>query len=130
MPSILVLAFFLGMSDAQSESSPIQVRIINGFSSQNVYVHCRSANEDIGLHLLTPGNDIRWEFHINFSGTTLFYCHAWWGNEYQWFDAFKIDYLFTKKCDSECFWRLSEDGIYQHNEKKEAWELEFPWKGL
>lgn len=86
-------------------------------NSSPLRVHCQSKDDDLGYHDLHPSESVHWEFGVNFSGSTLYFCHFWWGKKDAVFDVYTYpwskDYcgnglLFTNKC----LWFVQEDGFY------------------
>lgn len=73
-------------------------------------VHCFSKDDDLGYHMLLKFNDyFKWKFCLNFIPTTKFFCHIWWGNKTQKFNAY------NENLDSNPnyqIWLAADDGIY------------------
>ncbi|KAK9755540.1 hypothetical protein RND81_01G032800 [Saponaria officinalis] len=94
------------------------VHVINDIDddSRPLIVHCKSGNDDLGEHSLRKGEEYIWTFHINFFGTTLFFCRFYWDDEKnRLFDSFKIQE--TQTCDTferggHYYWAAKSDGIY------------------
>jgi len=42
--------------------------------------HCKSNNDDLGLHILHINQTFNWSFGSNFFSNTLFYCSFQWGD--------------------------------------------------
>jgi len=61
------------------------VSIVNNLGDNlNVTIHCKSKDNDLGVHLLRNGDSFGWEFNDNIFGTTLFYCSFQWNGELHW----------------------------------------------
>ncbi|XP_010248454.1 PREDICTED: uncharacterized protein LOC104591361 [Nelumbo nucifera] len=94
-------------------------RLGNG---QSMNVHCQSGDDDLGNQVLADGDEFGWAFSTNTLGTTLFYCNVnWFKNDWFHFDAYSHERDWSR-CRSECRWRVSEDGLYLHNQKNGEWE--------
>ncbi|KAL2540973.1 Plant self-incompatibility protein S1 family [Abeliophyllum distichum] len=105
----------------------VHVQVINRLDNgQFMNVHCRSKDNDLGLHLVEDGGDTTWSFDVNFWGTTLFYCDVQWNDSERYhFDAYdaKRDY---RRCQSECRWMIDKEGsLYGYDEQFGIWEM-FP----
>ncbi|XP_057428962.1 S-protein homolog 5-like [Lotus japonicus] len=106
------------------------VRIINdlGDDSTQLYVHCRSKDDDIGEHYLTNGQFIEWSFNVNIWRTTLFWCNFAWNSEQQSFDIYtRKDY---NTCKAQCWRSIRPDGAYFYHEYGSAnpyWLKKLSW---
>ncbi|KAF3457603.1 hypothetical protein FNV43_RR02261 [Rhamnella rubrinervis] len=111
------------------------VRIDNGVDDlRDVYVHCKSGNNDLGFHIIPRSGSYQWSFKVNFWETTLFYCYL----KYQLpnggrivrggFDMYvaKRD---RKRCPKFCVWSVLSDGIHGYREDSglATSDLFFPW---
>lgn len=106
------------------------VRVENGLQGQPLNVHCQSKDNDLGIHVLQPGDQFEWGFHINFMGKTLFFCNMWWESGHKSFEVFKagehkliLDFCGAKTCQ----YRATEEGVQIFHSKNKAWELKYPW---
>lgn len=77
---------------------------------------CQSKDDDLGNHTLnTIGTEYHWDFGLNIWGTTLFFCHFYWGTKQNVFDVFNSDiavhYCGDTYSRNECLWQVSEDGF-------------------
>ncbi|GFP96193.1 hypothetical protein PHJA_001763400 [Phtheirospermum japonicum] len=92
-----------------------EVYIFNNFdnNANELIVHCKSADDDLGDHFLDQDGNWHWKFRVNFFRSTLFFCHVQWGGMETSFTVFDTDYI-SYKCEdtSTCFWSVRNDGIY------------------
>ncbi|KAH6809153.1 hypothetical protein C2S51_026936 [Perilla frutescens var. frutescens] len=92
-----------------------EVHVINNVdnSSDELVVHCKSADDDLGEHFLDNGEDWNWKFRVNFFRSTLFFCHLQMGGMQKRFAAFDTDNI-SYQCEetSSCFWSVRKEGIY------------------
>jgi hypothetical protein len=91
-------------------------------------VHCKSADVDLGVHVIKSPNDFyEFDFRPNVWGTTLYFCGFQWnGSELKWFDIYDFD-RDNHRC-SDCFWKIRPDGACQLNYDTNEYDLCFPWK--
>ncbi|CAN0897800.1 S-protein homolog 1 [Linum grandiflorum] len=90
------------------------VHVINELSkSKPLLVHCKSKDDDMGIHWVGPNGEYEWRFKPKIFGNTLFWCHvkkrdkeivykAYWednhDNDRQYMDHVR--------------WVAKEDGLY------------------
>lgn len=77
-----------------------------------VDVHCASGDDDIGYHNLQPNQFIHWSFRENFWGTTLFFCHFWWGSKDRAFDVYPVPDDIAESQKYITVWVVKKDGFY------------------
>jgi len=88
------------------------VSIVNNLGDNlNVTIHCKSKDNDLGVHLLRNGDSFGWEFNDNIFGTTLFYCSFQWNGELHWYDIYKSDR--DKDACRVCNWGVTKLGPCQ-----------------
>ncbi|KAL5712775.1 hypothetical protein ACHQM5_014912 [Ranunculus cassubicifolius] len=105
---------------------------VENWISENVdlYVHCKSADNDLGPHVLAYKDYTHWEFVVNFFNTTKFWCTMSWvdsdGQEYYGSgDVYNRGQV--KHCQDK-FWckrYARKDGVY--SDDSEGSYLLFPW---
>lgn len=71
-------------------------------------VHCKSKDDDLGVHFLHNGDIYGWELNDNFFGTTLFYCSFQWNGELHWYDMYKSS-RDSNVC-GVCNWYIGKSG--------------------
>ncbi|KAG7565830.1 Plant self-incompatibility S1 [Arabidopsis suecica] len=88
-------------------------------NGEELNIHCKSSENDLGHIHLKHGHTWDFRFHVNMSKSTKFRCHFWWyagGTDFfnYWFDIFKVSrddkpsgrYPVCK----ECIWELNQYG--------------------
>lgn len=112
------------------------VRIDNRVDDhQDVYVHCKSKDNDLGFHVIPRSGSYQWSFKVNFWETTQFYCYlksqfpGGGGRVVRGgFDLYvaKRD---RKRCPKLCVWRVLSDGVHGYREESglATSDLFFPW---
>uniref|UniRef100_A0A7N0TNI3 S-protein homolog n=1 Tax=Kalanchoe fedtschenkoi TaxID=63787 RepID=A0A7N0TNI3_KALFE len=87
------------------------VEIINGIGPE-IEVHCKSKDDDLGVHHMAYGQGYYFGFRASIWGTTLFYCSARWNGRTEYFDAFdeKKDMIPSMDNGCLCSWLLKPDG--------------------
>src|ERR1044072_44058 len=78
-------------------------------------IHCKSRDDDLGVHVLHTSETFEWSFTPNFWGTTLFYCSFQWQGapSILWFDIF--DGSRDDNCH-RCAWTIKKNGPCVTNE--------------
>nr|AFK36353.1 unknown [Lotus japonicus] len=96
----------------------------------NLFMHCRSKNDDLGLRMISNGNYMQWSFKENFSLTTLFWCNLRWisgsTTSVKSFQIFKAK-RDNQKCVAKCLRSIRPDGVYFYDEFKNIWWKEYAW---
>jgi len=88
----------------------VHVTIGNNLADNlDLTVHCKSADDDIGIHLLHHRDIFGWHFGNNYFGETRFYCSFQWNNELKWFDIY-VQGRDLHVCDSHCNWYITQSG--------------------
>ncbi|XP_054786010.1 S-protein homolog 5-like [Prosopis cineraria] len=103
------------------------VRITNDLGKGRVLkIHCKSKNDDLGVHNLSFQSTYQWKFRSNiFLRVTLFYCYMWWGKvegSFNVYEAARDD----KKCE-DCKWSIRTDGAYWFDPQNGHWNLLYRW---
>ncbi|KAM1394148.1 hypothetical protein ACFX1Q_030058 [Malus domestica] len=70
-------------------------------------VHCKTGDDDFGLHILEDNQEVHWELSPTFWYSTLVYCYVQWRNS-PWyrFDAIRMDADWG--CD-HCYYSMDPD---------------------
>ncbi|GLU07861.1 hypothetical protein SLE2022_248000 [Rubroshorea leprosula] len=107
-----------------------RVEIVNGLrNNAALFVHCKSKENDLGIHNLTAGRNFTWSFRENFFHRTLFWCYLRKGDAHANFNVFWHDVLLFYKCGwKSCVWTAKDDGIYLKDFIKDSEELCEKWK--
>jgi hypothetical protein len=111
------------------EHKRVHVEIFNDLGNGlDLTVHCKSADEDLGVHVIRyPNGFFTFDFKPNFWGTTLFFCgFQWKGGELKWFNIY--DFHRDHPLCSNCFWKIRHGGACQLNYSTKQYDLCFPWK--
>ncbi|PSS35712.1 Pumilio like [Actinidia chinensis var. chinensis] len=94
-------------------------------------VRCQSRDNDFGMHTLYNGQEFHWAFTENFFGTTLYFCHFYWGSEDKSFAVY--DTRLSHHCPplaesnySNCYWEARPDGFYLSGDNQ-SWEKINNW---
>ncbi|KAJ8769855.1 hypothetical protein K2173_008937 [Erythroxylum novogranatense] len=109
-------------------SHRVHVSIKNSLGNGKIMnIHCQSKDTDLGQQNVTDGNQIGWDFSPNAWGTTLFFCDLDWQNVQQYhFDAYSYQRDFAR-CEDQCSWLISTEGMYGFNGKTGFWEFMYYW---
>ncbi|KAK7342329.1 hypothetical protein VNO80_25277 [Phaseolus coccineus] len=93
--SATVKSFFLlwllvqPLTSHASEEKSIVVVTNKLQGGRDLILHCKSADDDLGVQHLHPNAYFVWSFEINFFVTTLFHCSFQWESVLHKFDLYK-----------------------------------------
>ncbi|GLT72809.1 hypothetical protein SLA2020_447110 [Shorea laevis] len=95
--ALVLLVLALCMSTQPLICNAYRVHIENGFQKAILGAHCKSRDNDLGLHLIPAHSEYYWSFDGNFIRTTLYFCDFSWEGGHRTFDVFKYDDGFLSK---------------------------------
>ena len=130
--SLLISLFFANqfttVEGSIFQNPEITVKITNALKVQNqLTVHCKSGNDDLGVHKLTPWARYYFSFHPNLWGSTLFYCSFHWPGSSYYFDIYK-DKRDRKNCENVlCSWFVCEQNVCMFNYKTNHYYICYKW---
>ncbi|KAJ7979695.1 Plant self-incompatibility protein S1 family [Quillaja saponaria] len=93
----------------------------------NLMVHCKSKDDDLGVHYLGFRQEYEISFRLTFWGKTLFFCgFNGFDGKLEYFDIYKV------KRDGECGnlhcrWLIKHDGPCRFNAETGQYDICFPW---
>ena len=88
-------------------------------------LHCKSADDDLGLQILSPNSSFVWSFAVNFFSSTLFHCSFQWKKDvihkFAIYEANRDEF----RC-MRCNWTIKQDGpcLFLYNHFNSC----YPWK--
>ncbi|CAN1169758.1 S-protein homolog 1 [Linum perenne] len=90
------------------------IHMVNELTGGKVMlVHCKSKNDDLGIHSVPAGSEYEWRFRPSVLGNTLFWCHVATGNKQIVYDAFYQDpKLWQRLHMDHSYWVAKDSGIY------------------
>ncbi|XP_008458671.1 S-protein homolog 1-like [Cucumis melo] len=136
---ILVLAFAWkvdqcycgGDSKYQLPLTDWQVTIINYQINASLEVHCKSKDDDLGVHVIqNEGERYSWGFKENWLQTTKFWCNFQSRLGHASFEVFWPEtgtWLSDRCSNSNCVWVASNDGFSLLNGPAKTLEFQHPW---
>ncbi|KAI3423366.1 uncharacterized protein J3R85_011102 [Psidium guajava] len=123
-----IIFFLLAGSFFALVFSEVHVSVKNRLGSgKNVTLHCQSKDDDLGEQTVADGGQFEWDFNVNVWGTTLYYCDMGWGKSQDYhFDAYSHA-RDSVRCNTQCLWLVSEEGMYGLNGQTGFWEYIYQW---
>lgn len=106
--SILISTLVL-LSITSLEAFPVKTRVVvQNLSDKTIRIHCKSSENDLGVHDLVYQQYFSWHFRPNFWRTTSFDCdiQTVYGSGY--YNVFNNDK--DTVCGPECVWMVSNSG--------------------
>ncbi|KAJ4899298.1 Plant self-incompatibility protein S1 family [Raphanus sativus] len=94
-----------------------QVMVVNGLTtSETLFIHCKSKEDDLGEHNLRLGDRFSWNFGENMLHTTLFWCYLSKDDSHMNVKVFWDDVILFHRCGwKKCVWTAKTDGLYLWN---------------
>ncbi|WOH16203.1 hypothetical protein DCAR_0935752 [Daucus carota subsp. sativus] len=74
-------------------------------------LHCKSKDNDLGIHTVLLNQSYDWSFRMNLIGSTLFSCDFVWGKQHAGFVVFSKD-IAKKLHNGEFMYQARGDGFY------------------
>ncbi|EEF41294.1 conserved hypothetical protein [Ricinus communis] len=124
----LAMSFFVTPNNCSDLS--YHVHIINEMKNHKfLHVHCKSKDDDLGIHHLQHGQQYSWHFNINIFATTLFWCYMSPDHKlHARFDVFwDAKYLYDRCGPHDCWWVAKDDGAYLRKRPNPD-ELQHRWE--
>ena len=89
-------------------------------------IHCKSKDDDLGVHALPKGGTFEFNFKPNFYATTQFYRIMDWNGASPQFHI----YIYRRdldRCKSICWWSVKEGGPCLYNLDSGNYDICSPW---
>ncbi|XP_062104481.1 S-protein homolog 5-like [Humulus lupulus] len=117
IPCVVMVTLFVCVCEAVTGDVPLppdtpdgpeEVVILNNLGDFDLSVHCKSKDDDLGVHILRLNDTYSFRFKRNFWDTTLFFCGFRWADQFHWFDI----YTPKSSCSlpAACFWHVVATG--------------------
>ncbi|KAE8713550.1 dirigent protein 16-like [Hibiscus syriacus] len=87
-------------------------------------IHCKSKNDDLGVHVLAYRNHFEFKFRPHFWGNTLFFCNMQWNGGSHWFDIYEQN-RDSRHCN-RCLWNITPKGPCMFNSKTAKYDMCYP----
>lgn len=130
--TLLVLVTTL-MTECEGEGYSLlpktHVRIINTLEDRtNLTLHCKSKDDDLGVHVIGLFDFFEFSFRPNVFGRTLYFCDMWWDQA----APHRID-IYVEQRDINlckvCFWSVKADyGPCMRDPKTGVYDICRPWQ--
>lgn len=110
-----MLLIVLVLNVPVAEAQHVNLRVMNFLNNgENIQIHCKSRDDDLGVHQILWGNFYEFEFNVNLWQTTLFFCGFVFDDhkprELHWFDIF-IAERDIGDCKTSCWWKVYQDQL-------------------
>lgn len=130
LPTLLSASrFFTTKDHLFPEFIKWHIYIVNSLSNnQNLFTHCKSAEDDLGISNISSGSNITWSFRTDFVHSTLFWCYVRKDNASASFEVFWYYEPLFNKCNwKNCIWVAKDDGVYLKDLSASVDELRYMW---
>ncbi|CAL0312156.1 unnamed protein product [Lupinus luteus] len=91
-----------------------------------LFLHCKSRDNDLGVHSLAYGQSQTWSFRLNVIGSTLFFCRVTWNNVDRSLEIYNAN-TDDAQCLSQCYRSVTLDGIFYYWQFKDYWYQKYKW---
>ncbi|CAO2841224.1 unnamed protein product [Amaranthus hypochondriacus] len=105
---LLVIAFIHGSIRCNAKHK-LNVQMINTLQGrEDLTIHCKSKDNDLGVHVISFNGTYGFQFKPSFFGGTLYYCGFTWDESLHWFDIYVQSR--DRDCTNVCPWYIYESG--------------------
>ncbi|KDP40969.1 hypothetical protein JCGZ_24968 [Jatropha curcas] len=114
------------------------VHINNRLSNNKILLsHCKSKDNDLGVHNITVGSEFSWKFKENIIWTTLYWCYlAPDAFSHASLEVFSRGHIMSKcgrpkggsNWTYDCIWYAQDDGVYIRDLPKAHDDFVAPWQ--
>ncbi|KAE9588866.1 putative plant self-incompatibility S1 [Lupinus albus] len=113
---LILISYLTILSEGKILFFPVRhVHIKNNLGDGiNLQVHCKSGDDDLGIHNVTYGGDYEFHFKVNIFGTTLFFCGLEWNGKLHYIDAYDHE-RDKQRCGPDCFWTIDTNQACLYN---------------
>lgn len=108
--ALIMIMFVAKIEGGELWFHKVHVQIYNQLNeAKNLQVHCKSKNDNLGLHQIPHGSFYEFAFGKNIWESTLFFCSFVFDNKLHYFEIYnqKRD---DQDCTKHCVWRIQESG--------------------
>ncbi|XP_024029586.1 S-protein homolog 4-like [Morus notabilis] len=87
--NVILLMTLLSVAICTSEGVKTHVHMTNDLGTgTDLTVHCKSKDDDLGIHVVAPNGSYGFRFAPNIFGGTLFFCRMEWPGNSHYFDIY------------------------------------------
>ncbi|OWM73851.1 S-protein homolog 5-like [Punica granatum] len=118
------------IADSQGDDNlgtKVMVEVNNSLPGDASFnIHCKSKDDDLGIHIIGVYQNYKFKFKVNFWATTLFFCGIRWQGGGVTFDIYyaKRD---LNRCPHHCLWLVREVGVMGFQQDKPTPDIIIPW---
>lgn len=124
--SLVLLMYAAEEGASQSNYDTTYVTVKNFLRGDlDLTVHCKSADDDLGVQMLRHGDSYQFHFRPNIWGSTLFFCFFGWTGEYHYYDIYVQD-RDQSRC-IVCVWGIIQEGPCMLNPETGTYNLCDRW---
>lgn len=103
------------------------VRVLNLLNKGlTLTIHCKSGNDDLGVHVVQNQGQYQWHFHRNYLGTTLFFCGITWSDGSIVYDIYRTNRDY-RRCSTQCDWIVTNDALLGFTQEPREQDITVKW---
>lgn len=130
LPLTLFIVSFAALTTASSTNVvpfKVVVSIDNNLTAgQELSVHCKSGDDDLGVHAIPNGGHYEWSFKVNVWATTLYFCGFSCKDGSGTFEIYRAGRDIIR-CEDKCNWKALQDGVHGFNSDNED-DVLYKWE--
>ncbi|CAN8232421.1 unnamed protein product [Cochlearia groenlandica] len=88
-------------------------------------IHCKSKDDDLGEHVLQPGQNFMFRFRPNWTESTIFTCSFKWSDQLKLFDIWTVPK--DQAVCTNCNYSIKASGPCRSGDYKKKFDKCFPW---
>ncbi|KAE9587768.1 putative plant self-incompatibility S1 [Lupinus albus] len=120
--SLISIAAFMAVSDGWL-GKYTHIYIKNGLDKGTpLTVHCKSKDDDLGVHVLKYDEEYKFQFEPNFFQNTLFFCGFTWDSKLHKFDIYNQG-VHENMCKPDCKWSITRDHPCMFNFETKKYDI-------
>ncbi|GAV64186.1 Self-incomp_S1 domain-containing protein, partial [Cephalotus follicularis] len=100
---------------------------ITNEQASDITIHCKSKDDDLGIHVISTDKSFGWGFRRNIWESTLFFCGFTTPKGRGVYDIYKLSRdLHRCNPNNTCYWDVTDDGVHGYNGDK--MDILFQWQ--
>ncbi|WCJ26843.1 Plant self-incompatibility protein S1 family [Euphorbia peplus] len=122
--------FSLASDEGNGLTQRTKVFIYNDIGQgENLSVHCKSKDDDLGTHAVQYNQSYQWEFKVDLFDRTRFSCELTARHGSGTYDIYVATRDYHGRCPDTCNWKIRKNGV-NGLDKSGKEDLYFAWQDI